>query len=322
MKPTETLNLTKSLIPILALLFAGCASEQEATHSFRPTQFPFSAKDWHNYESVEFVRPFRLEDYSWLLLEPLDKSATKLPPPSENTYPVALGAMRRGDHIMVRELQDGLRGTLGVSAKKSSVVMPSTSADEENERQIRAMRDALRSKKAGEVEEALKQLREVAAPEAVPDIVACLNHKSANVVRDACRTLAVLGDKDVIPSIEPLLNDPRSDVRKDAKDAVDQLRAKPAGEITERALILRGKLEQIDPGSMALRIWIGMGSGLPNVRITGEIIDAKSKETLIRFERDRVGALRKAGYDEALDHCFEVLADDVEYLLNVFKGSQ
>jgi HEAT repeat protein len=173
-----------------------------------------------------------------------------------------------------------------------------------------------------EVEDALKQLREVDAPEAVPDILTCLNHVNANVVRDACRTLAVLGDKDVIPSIEPLLNDPRSDVRKDAKDAIEKLQSKPAGEITEKALIFRGKLKQIDPGSMALRFWIGMGSGLPNVRITGEIIDAKSNETLIRFERNRVGALRKQGYDEALDHCLEVLADDVEYLLNVFKGSQ
>src|SRR5205823_1823383 len=141
----------------------------------------------------------------------LDKSTTKLPPAGENTYPVALALMRRADRIMVRELQEQLRGSIGVSAKKSSLAMPATlAAPDDNERQIRAWRDSLNSKKPGEIVDALKQLREVDAPDAVPDILACLNHPNANVVRDACRTLAVLGDKTVIPSLEPLVNDKRS----------------------------------------------------------------------------------------------------------------
>jgi hypothetical protein len=85
---------------------------------------------------------------------------------------------------------------------------------------------SLESDKPSDVEHALKVLRTMNAPEAVPKILPCLTNSNPNVIRDACRTLAVLGNKDVIPSIEPLLKHSRSDVRKDAQDAIDKLQAK------------------------------------------------------------------------------------------------
>ena len=83
----------------------------------------------------------------------------------------------------------------------------------------------LKSDKPGKVADALKRLRTMNSPEAVPQILPCLTNPKSGVVRDACRTLAVLGDKSIIPSIEPLLTDSRSDVRKDAQDAIDKLSA-------------------------------------------------------------------------------------------------
>jgi len=77
-----------------------------------------------------------------------------------------------------------------------------------------------------EVIDALKSLRGLKAPSAVPEIVPLLALGTPNVMRDACRTLAVLGNKDTIPSIEPLLTNPNPAVKKDAQDAIFQLKNK------------------------------------------------------------------------------------------------
>jgi hypothetical protein len=84
----------------------------------------------------------------------------------------------------------------------------------------------LESTDPDEVGRALKALRTMDAPEAVPAILPCLENNNVHVVRDACRTLAVLGNKSVIPSIEPLLTNSRKDVRKDAQDAIKKLQEK------------------------------------------------------------------------------------------------
>lgn len=91
--------------------------------------------------------------------------------------------------------------------------------------EVQRLCDVLKTGKPNEVINALKSLREMDAPEAVPDILTCLTSSNSNVIRDACRTLAVLGDKSIVPSIEPLLKHSRADVRKDAQDAIDALSA-------------------------------------------------------------------------------------------------
>jgi HEAT repeat protein len=85
---------------------------------------------------------------------------------------------------------------------------------------------SLASDNPDDVEDALKTLRRMNAPEAVPKILPCLTNPHPSVIRDACRTLAVLGNKDVIPYIEPLLKNSRSDVRKDAQITIEKLQAK------------------------------------------------------------------------------------------------
>jgi hypothetical protein len=75
--------------------------------------------------------------------------------------------------------------------------------------------------------DALKALRGLNAPQAVPKIIPLLDDKSIHVVRDAIRTLAVLGDKSTIPYIEPLTKEFRSDIRWDAIAAVKKLQEKP-----------------------------------------------------------------------------------------------
>jgi len=98
-------------------------------------------------------------------------------------------------------------------------------ADNVSDPEIEQLCASLASDKPNEVDHALKVLRTMNAPQAVPKILPCLTNSNSNVIRDACRTLAVLGSKDTIPSIEPLLTNSRADVRKDAQDAIDTLNA-------------------------------------------------------------------------------------------------
>ncbi len=93
--------------------------------------------------------------------------------------------------------------------------------------EVKKLCDLLESSNVDQVTDTLKVLRKMDAPEAVPEILNCLEHSDPYVMRDACRTLAVLGNKQNIPAIEPLLKDKRSDVRKDAKIAIETLSKKP-----------------------------------------------------------------------------------------------
>jgi len=92
--------------------------------------------------------------------------------------------------------------------------------------EVKRLCDILKTGKPDEIIKALKTLREMDAPEAVPDILGCLTSSNSNVIRDACRTLAVLGDSSNVPSIEPLLKHSRADVKKDAQDAINALSGK------------------------------------------------------------------------------------------------
>jgi len=104
----------------------------------------------------------------------------------------------------------------------SSSSVTTNAADPE----VQRLCEILKTGKPTEQIKALKDLRTMDAPEAVPSIVACLTSSNANVQRDACRTLAVLGTKAVIPSIEPLLKSSKADVKKDAQDAIDLLNSR------------------------------------------------------------------------------------------------
>jgi len=92
--------------------------------------------------------------------------------------------------------------------------------------EVKRLCGILKTGKPDEIIKSLKTLREMDAPEAVPDILACLTSSNSNVIRDACRTLAVLGDSSNVPSIEPLLKHSRADVKKDAQDAINALSGK------------------------------------------------------------------------------------------------
>ncbi len=54
-----------------------------------------------------------------------------------------------------------------------------------------------------------------------------------------------------------------------------------------RTLIVRGKVLALNPGSRAKRALVGYGAGGTGTGISGEIVDAKSGEVLVKFSQER-----------------------------------
>ena len=77
---------------------------------------------------------------------------------------------------------------------------------------------------------------------------------------------------------------------------------------TAKTLILRGKVQDLSPGSRAKRYWGGFGAGAAGTKFSGEIVDAKSGEVLARFSQERRsgGSFKFAGGND-----MDVMRDSV-----------
>jgi hypothetical protein len=85
-------------------------------------------------------------------------------------------------------------------------------------------------------------------------------------------------------------------------------------------LVIRARLTKVDPGSQAARYFIGFGAGAVKVAIIGEVVDAASRKTLVRFAQERrsgVGAFG-GGYGELFARTALQIGGDVAGLLNAF----
>jgi hypothetical protein len=114
-------SLLRCALPALigSLFFAGCA-----TTAVRPTQYPSKAWGWNGIDYVEFLQQFRLEDYSRLVVEPLDTTTAQLPPKEENTYEPTVNVLQKTDSTVLAELQRVLKGKCDVSNQKPDPASP------------------------------------------------------------------------------------------------------------------------------------------------------------------------------------------------------
>jgi hypothetical protein len=105
------------------------------------------------------------------------------------------------------------------------------------------------------------------------------------------------------------------------------LRRKPAANEIPRGprtrpstLVIRARLTKMDPGSQAARYFGGFGAGAVKVAIAGELIDAASQKTLVRFAQERrsgFGAFG-GGYGALFTRTARQIGEDVAGLLNAF----
>jgi hypothetical protein len=85
-------------------------------------------------------------------------------------------------------------------------------------------------------------------------------------------------------------------------------------------LIIRARVTEADPGSQAARYWGGFGAGAVKIAIAGELIDAATNKTLVRFQQERrsgFGAFG-GGYSELFVRTAKQIGGDIASLVNAF----
>lgn len=105
---------------------------------------------------------------------------------------------------------------------------------------------------------------------------------------------------------------------------LQNLRQKPGAANMPRGkgetLVIRARLLKVDPGSQAARYFIKFGAGSVKVEMLGEVIDARSRKTLLRFRQERRSGFGAFGgaYSELFGRTARQIGGDVAALLNAF----
>lgn len=92
---------------------------------------------------------------------------------------------------------------------------------------------------------------------------------------------------------------------------------------TPRTLILRGKVERIDPGSRAKRYFGGFGAGSAGAKVAGELVDAKSGAVLVTFSQERRagGTWKPAGGNDTavMRDSIHAVGQDIAHIVDAFQ---
>jgi hypothetical protein len=110
-------------------------------------------------------------------------------------------------------------------------------------------------------------------------------------------------------------------LRKELKAKVDVDTADKAPK-SAKTLIIRGTVVDLSPGSRAKRYLAGYGAGAAGTKLTGEIVDAKSGDVLIRFTQERrSGGTFKFGGGNDMDVMRDSIhaeGQDIAHILDSF----
>lgn len=103
--------------------------------------------------------------------------------------------------------------------------------------------------------------------------------------------------------------------------------SKPPAEVGEAgkkaepgALVVRGKVVTMDPGSQAARYWAGFGAGAARTDIEGEVVDARTGKTLLRFHQERRSGVGMFGgdYEKLMRRNLRTIGEDLAGVLKHF----
>ncbi|MDD2582064.1 MAG: DUF4410 domain-containing protein [Desulfuromonadaceae bacterium] len=104
--------------------------------------------------------------------------------------------------------------------------------------------------------------------------------------------------KIVLKSSSDIFTNALRDQFKEAKSSLEIVG--PVNEVTgaePKTLLVKGKVTEMNPGSQALRYWVGFGAGKSRVEVAGEIIDAQSNKPLVRFKHAKASGIGAFGGD-------------------------
>lgn len=85
-------------------------------------------------------------------------------------------------------------------------------------------------------------------------------------------------------------------------------------------LLVRARVETMDPGSQAARYFAGFGAGAARTKIVGEILDGKTKQVLARFEQERRSGVGIAGgdYVSLMNRNLSAIGEDLALIFKSF----
>lgn len=89
-----------------------------------------------------------------------------------------------------------------------------------------------------------------------------------------------------------------------------------------KTLIIRGKVDEMNPGSQAARMFAGYGAGAAGSKATAEIVDAKTGEVLVKFTQERRSSgsfkFRGGSYENVMRDSIHATGQDVAHILDAF----
>lgn len=88
------------------------------------------------------------------------------------------------------------------------------------------------------------------------------------------------------------------------------------------SLLVKGKVTRMDPGSQALRYWVGFGAGRSTVEVAGEVIDLQSNKPLLKFKHAKASGIGGFGgdYQKFLTDDTHDVGEDVAKMILHFGG--
>jgi len=130
--------------------------------------------------------------------------------------------------------------------------------------------------------------------------------------------------KIVLKSASDIFTNALRDEFKEAKSSQEIVG--PVDKVTgadSRTLIVKGKVTEMNPGSQALRYWVGFGAGKSRVEVAGEIIDAQSNKPLARFKHAKASGIGTFGgdYQKFLTDDTHDVGEDIGKMLLYFATS-
>ena len=89
---------------------------------------------------------------------------------------------------------------------------------------------------------------------------------------------------------------------------------------SSETLVIRAKIEMMNPGSKAARYWGGFGAGAAATKISGEIVDAKTNQVVARFTQERRSGVGMMGgdYQKLMERNLTAIGQDVANILKAF----
>lgn len=120
-------------------------------------------------------------------------------------------------------------------------------------------------------------------------------------------TLAALGQADVLIFTE---------IERGLKARLPVVAKSAPHPPTGNTLLLKMKVSEFNPGSVAARFWVGFGAGSGWVRMSGELIDVATQKTVMTFDQRRISSMR-LDYKGMFAACTKEIGEDFARLIKV-----